>query len=192
MQTIPSIPTNEIFYRYHFCRILCDLCKGWLGGVYFRFFSVPHCLDPTPPHLCSYEETPHLTLPLGTPPFPFGSVENLRSRRVSFQHTFLATTIVLLQIKSSLWPTRATKPGCDFGRHRAFGPRPYCWPRQRLFSSSLMHSFSTSSPNNSGARLVWQTPCVCEIAITVRATYNTRCVLNTLPLAVYNHLIVGA
>ena len=109
MQTTPTIPTNEIFYRYQFCRILCDLCKGWLGGVYFRFFSVPHCLDstpphptpphPTPPHLCSYEETPHLTLLLGTPPFPFGSVENHRSRRVSFQHTFLATTIVFASNK---------------------------------------------------------------------------------------------
>ena len=84
MQTIPTIPTNEIFYRYHFCRILCGLWKGWLGGVYFRFFSVPHCLDPTPPHptpphptpphLCSYKETPHLPLPLGTPPFRYQSV----------------------------------------------------------------------------------------------------------------------
>ena len=67
--------------------------------VFFPFriaLTPPH---PTPPHPCSYEETPHLTLPEVTPPDRGHSVTVPHWRRVAFTDTFLATTIVFASKK---------------------------------------------------------------------------------------------
>ena len=97
----------------------------------YTFVFCPFRIALTPPHPCSYEETPHLTLPEVTPPDRGQSVTVSRRRRVAFHDTFLATTIVFASKKFIL-------------THQGHKTMYYVWPTPCVCATPLLLTKSAS------------------------------------------------
>ena len=162
---------------------------GW--GI-LSFFSVPHCLDPTPPHLCSYKETPHLPLPLGTPPFRGGSATHDalspcgESAYVSYyNHRFC------FKLKAHYDPPGPQNLCPIYAATVRLAHAPIVDPVSVLFFFFNAFVFYLCPKQQRG----WVPS---ANAVRLRncnhskgdAQYSSG--FNTLPLAVYNHPIVGA